>query len=568
MSIHWQPCTSRVTFSFWQTLRHKIIDEWKLDNSKKSIYGFVSQTSDSCVLEVREESFGSFGDLRGDLRGDIVLCNTVHEFKTLDKERLLAETTADFCMLIYPNIKDNVFLYWFGFPVEVLRYENGTVGDMYEWRILDFKQSAQDSALTDALFPFPVYRRGTDEYIFPWFARRALVCLCTTVGSGGEIKLICSNNITITIGVAPKPPADLITAVIGWEPDQSGRMCPRRADLRAAFDPTSTADQAACLNLELMRWRMLPSLDLAGIGALKCLMLGAGTLGCHIARDLLAWGVRYITFVDSGRVAYSNPVRQPLFEFNDAVKECWKAQAAADSLKRIHPTVVTSGHVLRIPIPDHPVHETERADVERDIDALIRLIADHDVVFLATDTRESRWLPTLLARAAGKPAFTVALGFDTWLVMRHSPTGIGGCYFCLDCVAPANTTLNRTLDQQCTVTRPGVAPIASATAVELLISLLHHPQRFEAPADHDVELSAATASPLGIVPQIIRGFSSHVKTMMSACECSKYCSACSTAVLNAFSENGKNFLFHVFSNKTVLEKTVGLDLLDLNIDDM
>jgi E1-like protein-activating enzyme Gsa7p/Apg7p len=570
MSIHWQPCTSRVHFSFWQVLRRKLIETWKLDNSKKSIYGFVSQTSDSCVLEVREESFSLCDG--GDSSGDLILCSTAHEFKTRDKQALLAETTADFCMLVYPNIKDNIFLYWFGFPTEVLRYEDGSVGNMFVWRVLDFKQSLCESALASTLFPFPIYQHMSDAYVFPWFARRELVRLCASAGSETETTLICSNNVTITLSFSHTPTDSTKSVTIGWEPDQSGRMCPRRADLRGAFDPAATADQSARLNLELMRWRMLPSLDLAAISSLKCLLLGAGTLGCHLARDLLAWGVRHITFVDSGRVAYSNPVRQPLFEFNDAVKECWKAQAAADSLKRIHPTVKAEGHVLRIPMPGHPVHDAEREDVERDIDSLVRLIAEHDVVFLATDTRESRWLPSLLARAAGKLAITVALGFDTWLVMRHGIAvgavgAVGsGCYFCLDCLAPTNTTLNRTLDQQCTVTRPGVAPIASATAVELLISLLHHPRRFEAPADHNLELTAATASPLGMVPHVIRGFTSYMRILTSACECSTHCSVCSKAVQTAFTEGGYNFLMRVFSNADVLDKTVGLDLQDLDFD--
>lgn len=132
-----------------------------------------------------------------------------------------------------------------------------------------------------------------------------------------------------------------------------------------------------------------------------------------------------------------------------------------------------------------------------------------------------------------------ALGFESFLVMRHGAgagagssceaasalsSGMGnlsigdkdketrlGCYFCNDVVAPIDvifisithffypffllfasvvvmmhlctclyilqSTANRTLDQQCTVTRPGLAPIASALVVELLVGLLHHPLR-------------------------------------------------------------------------------------------
>ncbi len=51
-----------------------------------------------------------------------------------------------------------------------------------------------------------------------------------------------------------------------------------------------------------MRWRALPQLRLDTIQHTRCLLLGAGTLGCNVARALLGWGVRHITFVDNGKV--------------------------------------------------------------------------------------------------------------------------------------------------------------------------------------------------------------------------------------------------------------------------
>ena len=55
--------------------------------------------------------------------------------------------------------------------------------------------------------------------------------------------------------------------------------------------------------------------------------------------------MRTITFVDSAKVSFSNPVRQPLFEFEDCLDGGKpKAECAASSLKRIFPGLVSFFH--------------------------------------------------------------------------------------------------------------------------------------------------------------------------------------------------------------------------------
>lgn len=183
---------------------------------------------------------------------------------------------------------------------------------------------------------------------------------------------------------------------IGWEANEQGKMGPKLAAMADSMDPVKLSEHFSNLNLKLMKWRLLPELNLNVLKVQKCLLFGAGTLGCSVARNLIAWGVNHITFIDCGNVSYSNPVRQSLFTHEDAAKNLRKATTAAKRLKEVLPSVKSEGYVLQIPMPDHAVGAQMMEKTLDEIETIKKLVESHDVLFLLTDSRESRWLPTLL----------------------------------------------------------------------------------------------------------------------------------------------------------------------------
>lgn len=349
------------------------------------------------------------------------------------------------------------------------------------------------------------------------------------------------------------------------------------------------------LNLKLMRWRLIPALDLETVSSTKCLLLGAGTLGCNVARCLMGWGVRHITLLDNSTVSYSNPVRQSLFTFHDCSNGGkHKARAAVESMQLIFPGVKAEAVDCSIPMPGHSVGTNSEAieKTKRDVATIETLIKSHDVVFLLMDTRESRWLPTLLTSVFSKICINAALGFDTYMVMRHGfrpqpgtetgssqPSGLGvasggripgdqlGCYFCSDVVAPTDSTRDRTLDQQCTVSRPGISMVASALATELLVSVLQHPLRAMAPSDSHNDDDTESESCLGLVPHQVRGFMSRFHNVLPACQAFDKCTACSPVVLGHYREEGFDFLLKVFNTPNYLEDLTGLSQLYAETED-
>lgn len=121
---------------------------------------------------------------------------------------------------------------------------------------------------------------------------------------------------------------------------------------------------------------------------------------------------------------------------------------------------------------------------------------------------------------------------------------------------------DQTLDQQCTVTRPGVAAIASALLVEMLTSLLQHPLKNGAPApqikggiipDRD-----PPQHPLGLVPHQIRGYVSTFQNLVIRGQSYDSCSACSPKVLEAYRGDGWGFVKRALQEKDYVAELSGL----------
>ncbi|TNY18187.1 hypothetical protein DMC30DRAFT_419099, partial [Rhodotorula diobovata] len=529
--------------------------------------------------------------------------NTIEEFKRADKTKLLSDlgdqiwsairdpspetTLADlnpFLMITFADLKKYRYFYWCALPALVQKPG---------WEIIEGWRDCDEAALEQRTLVFN--DPSSHSAALGWSVRNALTFLAHSpspldppvrrlrIVSRREGKAL---SCVVRLPESGQEALTVRPAVVGWEKNDAGKLGPRMADLAPLMDPTRLADQAVDLNLQLMRWRILPSLDLDKIKKTRCLLLGAGTLGCYVARTLMAWGVRKITLVDSSTVSFSNPVRQPLFEFEDSLEGGKpKAATAAAALKRIYPGVDATGVSLSVPMPGHPIPRSSLDSVRTDFVKLEQLVEEHDVVYLLMDSRESRWLPTVMGAAKEKLVMNVALGFDTFLAMRHglppsldapapatSPAspfrGKLGCYYCNDVVAPQDSLTDRTLDQMCTVTRPGIAAIASATAVELMVSVLQHPLGPHAPSDVPLSSTNAAspidepASPLGIVPHQIRGFLARFDNLKITGQAYDRCTGCSESILAAYRSDPFDLVQRACEDAHYLERLTGLDKLE------
>uniref|UniRef100_A0A6Q2YWN1 Ubiquitin-like modifier-activating enzyme ATG7 n=1 Tax=Esox lucius TaxID=8010 RepID=A0A6Q2YWN1_ESOLU len=605
--LQFAPFSSALEAGFWHQLTQKKLNDYRLDESPKNIKGYYYNGDPVGLPTLLSLSLVTHLFRCCPVTGTLFNTNTLEAFKTSDKKALLEQQAKEIWDAIQsgaalddPSLLCRFLLLTYAtaalqsgydrlcsetgtsaVPYFLVKYteEDVEVAQLRDW----------DSFVTDlSKVTVGVYDPCTLPQHPGWPLRNLLFLIACKWGFLLDVlEVVCfrdrtlqgSRNIQHSIVFQVKLPLpDLsLNAVcpksVGWEKNPKGAMGPRMVNLSECMDPKRLAESSVDLNLKLMRWRLVPSLNLDKVTSTKCLLLGAGTLGCNVARTLMGWGVRHITLVDNAKISYSNPVRQPLYEFEDCLGGGKaKAPAAADRLVKIFPGVVAEGHVMSIPMPGHPVNFSEgtMAQARKDVEHLEKLISEHDVIFLLMDTRESRWLPTVIAASKRKLVVNSALGFDTFVVMRHglkkpcepddsSPSVSSstssssstpaepaqlpaaslfsnipghrlGCYFCNDVVAPGDSTRDRTLDQQCTVSRPGLAMIAGALAVELMVSILQHSEGGYAVASSSDDRMNEPPTSLGLVPHQIRGFLSRFDNVLPASLAFDKCTACSQIV--------------------------------------
>lgn len=566
---------SYVDSSFFTKLAELKLDKFKLNSKPELIKGFLNHPNKLTkfnnvpVLNLNYRSFDFQEPTTTDyiqLEGYLFNVNTIEEFKSIDKHDLLKkwghELLEDymqgrynnqFRILTFCDLKKYKFYYWVAYPNLQSKFDIVLEKSDFDFNTVTFDRQFHiinnENVFIDNCLSLDHLSMQLNNFIYYSFVtnNRDTITYHVYKFQNDPIKLTVKLKEPIS-----KDAKDI--KVSGWERTSQGKLGPKIANLGTLIDPTQLASQAVDLNLRLMKWRIAPNLNLDIINNQKVLLLGAGTLGSYVSRALLGWGVRKITFVDNGRVSYSNPVRQPLFSFLDCFagekgQGSLKATRASEALKEIFPGVISKGFDLEVPMIGHPITNEMRS--KADYDKLEELFHEHDIIFLLMDSRESRWLPTVMGIAKNKLVINAALGFDSYVVLRHGTRDLNlGCYYCNDVVAPNDSLSDRTLDQMCTVTRPGAAMMASSLAVELLISVLQHP-------DHQ-KIDANSKSILGDVPHQIRGFLHNFTQHKLSAPKYKYCSACSQSVVDEYLANGWEFVKQCLNDVNYLEQLCGL----------
>ena len=561
-----------LTLGFYTEYQNKILNEYKYENAIKPVYCYYEPKEGNSFLRFEEFSFDPSKNpqVTGKLfsiEGLLVHYSTQDSFQKLDN----LETVYDclkknkqkyqFILFIYGDLK--TFLFKFKF---VLLHNKGVeykissikkeIGEDLQKKLNEIAEKNKDKINEEFAHLLSedtilLYDINSELNTIPILIKNAVYNFGSDKITNVILLKNIENNLTfknslyltlqnVSILAIEKELESIQLSIKDVEVNS--------VDLKSMFNPETIAENAVDLNINLMKWRMCPYLNTDIIRQHKYLLIGAGTLGCHVSRALLGWGARHITFIDNGKVSYSNPVRQSLYTFEDSknVGNNSKAILAAEKLKKIFPMVDAKGFNITIPLPGRTlIDEKAKEEYFKNLEILENQIKECDIMFLLTDSRESRWYPTVIAKAYNKLVITAAIGFDSYLVMRHGNNENKlGCYFCTDISTPGDTSGNRTLDQQCTISRPGVSMICSGLATELAMSCGNSALN-KSDKEEDI-------------PHQLRGNLINYEMQHFNFKYNTNCVACSDNIVKTYKEDRLNFAIGVMNDPYYIEKTCGI----------
>jgi len=561
-----------LTLGFYTEYQNKILNEYKYENAIKPVYCYYEPKEGNSFLRFEEFSFDPSKNpqVTGKLfsiEGLLVHYSTQDSFQKLDN----LETVYDclkknkekyqFILFIYGDLK--TFLFKFKF---VLLHNKGVeykisaikkeIGEDLQKKLNEIAEKNKDKINEEFAHLLSedtilLYDINSELNTIPILIKNAVYNFGSDKITNVILLKNIENNLTfknslyltlqnVSILAIEKELESIQLSIKDVEVNS--------VDLKSMFNPETIAENAVDLNINLMKWRMCPYLNTDIIRQHKYLLIGAGTLGCHVSRALLGWGARHITFIDNGKVSYSNPVRQSLYTFEDSknVGNNSKAILAAEKLKKIFPMVDAKGFNITIPLPGRTlIDEKAKEEYFKNLEILENQIKECDIMFLLTDSRESRWYPTIIAKAYNKLVITAAIGFDSYLVMRHGNNENKlGCYFCTDISTPGDTSGNRTLDQQCTISRPGVSMICSGLATELAMSCGNSALN-KSDKEEDI-------------PHQLRGNLINYEMQHFNFKYNTNCVACSDNIVKTYKEDRLNFAIGVMNDPYYIEKTCGI----------
>lgn len=297
---------SSISTLFWKTLADKKLNEFQKGRVELTINAFYVQNfSKNSQLFFSTESFeaevssvAELGSNFRELKGLLLLCDTIEEFKGLDRaaeaskvaeRNLNSNEIYHFVVFSFADVKRFKFYHQIAYPVQLFSSEQIT------WT--PSEHSPVDIVTNISIFEVDLENRFiifNDSSIVPnvpgWPLRQLLVPLSQKF-PGEEFAITCvrANEQSFTLKVK-LPQNNSLSGLTGWEksPSDPSKIAPVRVtDISALIDPIQLAKQASELNLKLMKWRLVPDLDLDIVSRTSCLLVGSGTLGCNILRILL-----------------------------------------------------------------------------------------------------------------------------------------------------------------------------------------------------------------------------------------------------------------------------------------